>query len=68
MPRREQLLGDVGSFLDCSGVPAIDQTLHYESACGSFDVLIPPPVPTEVSQICPAQLVNSTCNGGGLQG
>ena len=55
-------------FLDCSGVPAIDQTLHYESACGSFDVLIPPPVPTEVSQICPAQLVNSTCNGGGLQG
>ncbi len=55
-------------FYDCSGTPAIDQPLHYESACGSFDVVIPAPAPVEVSQICPSQLVNSTCNGGGLQG
>ncbi|MBS1940818.1 MAG: hypothetical protein JST38_08075, partial [Bacteroidetes bacterium] len=55
-------------FYDCSGVAALAQTLHFTSACNTFDIVVQPPPPQEVSQICPAQLVNSSCNGGGLQG
>ncbi|MCB0759288.1 MAG: hypothetical protein KDC01_12570, partial [Flavobacteriales bacterium] len=55
-------------FYDCSGTPALPQTIEYTSACGSSSVVVPAPPPVEVSQICPAQLPNSTCNGGGLQG
>jgi hypothetical protein len=56
-------------FYDCSNpVGALAQTLHFASACNTFDVVVQPPPAQEVSQICAAQLVNSTCNGGGLQG
>ncbi|HMN05527.1 MAG TPA: hypothetical protein PKD45_07355, partial [Flavobacteriales bacterium] len=55
-------------FYDCSGVAALPQTLHFTSACGNQSVVVQPPPPVEVSQICTSQLANSTCNGGGLQG
>ncbi|MGB6047276.1 MAG: hypothetical protein WBG34_06705, partial [Flavobacteriales bacterium] len=55
-------------FYDCTGTSALPQTLNYASACGTFSVEIPAPPPVEVSQICAAQIANSTCNGGGLQG
>ncbi|MBS1945236.1 MAG: hypothetical protein JST98_08595, partial [Bacteroidetes bacterium] len=61
-------LVNLGLFYDCTGNAAIPQTLNFTSACGTQSVTITPPTPVEVSQICPSQLANSTCNGGGLQG
>lgn len=56
-------------FFDCNAGPtAVDQLLHVESACGILDTLITAPALVEVSQICTAELPNTSCNGGGLQG
>ncbi len=57
-------------FVDCSGASVVPQDLHFASSCGtSFDVSqIPVPEGVEVSQLCPQQIGNSTCNGGTLPG
>lgn len=57
-------------FVDCSGAAIVPQTLNFTSTCGtSFTVPnIPASTGVEVSQLCPAQLGNSTCNGGNLPG
>ncbi|HRH69219.1 MAG TPA: hypothetical protein PLB89_06925, partial [Flavobacteriales bacterium] len=57
-------------YLDCSGTPLTPQTLSFTSDCGvSFTQASVPVILTEeVSQLCPASLPNSTCNGGVLQG
>ena len=59
---------NLGLFYDCTGVAALPQTLTFTSACGTQSVVVPAPAPVEVSQICPSQLANSSCNGGSLQG
>ncbi|MBK9195941.1 MAG: hypothetical protein IPO17_13400 [Flavobacteriales bacterium] len=57
-------------FLDCSGAPMIPQDLDFSSDCGiSFTVLaMPVPAPVEVSQLCAAELPNSSCSGGAWPG
>lgn len=56
-------------FFDCSaGTAGINQLLHVQSACASFDTLINVPQLVEVSQICQAELPSTSCNGGGWQG
>ncbi|MDX9750180.1 MAG: hypothetical protein RBT71_03780, partial [Flavobacteriales bacterium] len=57
-------------YLDCSGVAAQPQTLHFFNSCGvSFSIgnLLPVEV-IEISPLCAAQIPNSTCNGGALPG
>lgn len=57
-------------FVDCSGVAVVPQTLHFVSSCGD-DITVAdlePSAGVEVSQLCPDQLMNSTCNGGTLPG
>lgn len=57
-------------FLDCSGFTIIPQDITFSSDCGTTytvqDLL--PTSQQEVSQLCAAQMVNSTCNGGALPG
>ncbi len=57
-------------FLDCSGFTIIPQDITFSSDCGTTytvqDLL--PTSQQEVSQLCGAQLANSTCNGGALPG
>lgn len=57
-------------FLDCSGFTIIPQDITFSSDCGTTytvqDLL--PTSQQEVSQLCAAQLANSTCNGGALPG
>ncbi len=57
-------------YLDCSGAPLSAQSLQLTNDCGvSFSLANLPLVLTEeVSQLCPASLPLSTCNGGVLQG
>ena len=59
-------------FVDCLGFdPGATQTINCESTCGdllSFNVSVTNPTGTEISQICPSQLGNTTCNGGTLPG
>ena len=57
-------------FVDCSGAAVVPQTLSFSSSCGTnFTVAgLPVAVGTEVSQLCAAQIGNSTCNGGTLPG
>ncbi len=66
----DQFLINLDLFLDCAGVPSVAQTLTFSSTCGTTFTVpsIPPPVPTEVSQLCAAAMSNSTCNGGTLPG
>ncbi|MCB0781178.1 MAG: hypothetical protein KDC03_16915, partial [Flavobacteriales bacterium] len=65
-----QYLVELDLFIDCSGVAVIPQDLSFQSDCGQqFDVLDIPVTPgLEVSQLCAAELPNSTCNGGPLPG
>ena len=65
-----QYLVHLDLFLDCSGFQIISQSLDLQSDCGSQFTLnnLPTPVATEVSQLCPSALPNSTCNGGALPG
>lgn len=61
-------------YRDCSGTPMTEQSLHFDSDCGtSFTVGttdFPLPVldVTEVALLCDASASNSTCNGGTLNG
>lgn len=57
-------------FVDCSGVAVVPQTLHFVSSCGNEIIAsdLEPSAGVEVSQLCPGQLMNSTCNGGTLPG
>lgn len=57
-------------FVDCSGAAIIPQDITFSSDCGTtYTVLdLPPSEGAEVSQLCDAQLGNSTCNGGPLPG
>ncbi len=57
-------------FLDCSGFTIIPQDILFSSDCGTtftVDDLLPVSQ-QEVSQLCAAQMANSTCNGGALPG
>lgn len=53
-------------FLDCAGVAITPHSLNFSNDCGvSFTISGLTPVSvTEVSQLCPSQTANSTCNGG----
>ncbi len=54
---------------DCAGatLPAT-QTVLMQSSCFSFSIQLQLVGSFETSQLCPAQLPNSTCNGGALPG
>jgi gliding motility-associated-like protein len=59
-------------FVDCLGFdPGASQFISFTSTCGgtaSLTVNGTNPGGTEISQLCPAQIPNSTCNGGTLPG
>ena len=59
-------------FVDCLGFdPGATQTINFTSSCGGTatgTVNVINPGGTEISQLCPSQLNNSTCNGGTLPG
>lgn len=57
-------------FRDCQGAAMIPQALTFASDCGTTFVVnaLPPGAGTEVSQLCPADLPSSSCNGGALPG
>jgi len=59
-------------FVDCLGFdPGTSQTITFTSTCGgnvSIQVTNTNPGGTEISQLCPSQINNSTCNGGTLPG
>lgn len=59
-------------FVDCLGFdPGANQTITFTSSCGgsaTATVNVINPGGTEISQLCPAQINNSTCNGGTLPG
>ncbi|MBK8498837.1 MAG: hypothetical protein IPL52_08470 [Flavobacteriales bacterium] len=53
-------------YLDCSGAGITPQSLYFNNDCGVSFTLnnVPMVLNEEVSQLCPSQLANSTCNGG----
>lgn len=56
-------------YRDCAGInvdPSV--TLQLSSPCGNTSLTVTHSGPTEISQLCGAQLPNSTCNGGTLPG
>ncbi len=59
-------------FVDCLGFdPGAQQTIDFTSTCGgtaSIQVDVTNPGGTEISQLCPSQINNSTCHGGNLPG
>lgn len=56
-------------YRDCAGISMGSETVFFNSTCGnSFSVVMPVPLPVEVSQLCPTALATSTCNGGTLPG
>lgn len=57
-------------FRDCNGFNMVPQSLTFSNDCGlTFTVnALPVPPGVEVSQLCPSQLANSSCNGGALPG
>lgn len=60
-------------FRDCSGIRApVQASVDFSSTCGqSFNVRLTKQNGlngTEISQLCPGSLANSTCNGGNLIG
>ncbi|HEY0030346.1 MAG TPA: gliding motility-associated C-terminal domain-containing protein [Bacteroidia bacterium] len=67
-----QYLLNLNLFVDCLGFdPGISQTITCTSTCGgsvTATVNVTNPGGTEISQLCPAQIGNSTCNGGSLPG
>lgn len=57
-------------FRNCNGAALIPQSLRFSNACGvefSQGNLLPVSV-QDVSSLCPAELPNSSCNGGSLLG
>jgi len=60
-------------YRDCSGIDMGNgnKTVRISSSCTTpqnLTVILQNPGGTEVSQICPAQISNSSCNGGSLPG
>ncbi|MCC6838395.1 MAG: gliding motility-associated C-terminal domain-containing protein, partial [Bacteroidia bacterium] len=61
-------------FVDCAGFnPGASQTVSFTSTCGGTATLTVNVTPQstnglEISQLCQAQLPQSTCNGGTLPG
>ncbi len=58
-------------YRDCDGITLTGpQTIDFTSTCGAASLVLPLQNPggTEVSQLCPSQIVNSTCSGGLLPG
>ena len=56
-------------YRDCAGISlSTTQTLYVASSCSSFSVTLNYDGMEEVSPLCPAQIGNSTCNGGTLPG
>jgi hypothetical protein len=59
-------------FVDCLGFdPGATQTINLASSCGQtamMTVSVTNPGGTEISQICPSQIGNTTCSGGSLPG
>lgn len=57
-------------FRDCGGDPFAGQTLYFRNECGvEFSTTGMQPVSVvDASSICPSELQNTTCNGGGLLG
>ena len=56
-------------YRDCAGIdvdPSV--TLQLNSPCGNTSLVVTTPGGVEISQLCGAQLPNSTCNGGTLPG
>jgi len=56
-------------YRDCAGInvdPSV--TLQLNSPCGNTSMTVTHNGPTEISQLCGAQLPSSTCNGGPLPG
>lgn len=62
-------------YLDCAGVPVVNQQLRFSNACGTppftLNLTLDPSqlvLVEEVSPVCQSQLTNTTCNGGPLPG
>ncbi len=56
-------------YRDCAGIPvSLTETIQVTSPCGNQTVTVTTPGGTEISQLCDAELPNSTCNGGTLPG
>ncbi len=57
-------------YRDCSGIPApLTPTINLSSSCGASQNLVLTNISvSEVSDLCPNQLANSTCNSGILPG
>ncbi len=59
-------------FVDCLGFdPGAQQSIDFTSTCGGTATMyvdVTNPGGTEISQLCAAQINNSTCNGGNLPG
>ena len=56
-------------FRDCFGITlGTTDFVTFNSPCGTVDLTVNQVSVTEVSQLCPEEIVNSTCNGGSLPG
>lgn len=56
-------------FRDCFGItPSTQETIFFTSPCGDVQLTVTNQSITEVSQLCPEEITNSTCNGGTLPG
>ncbi|HRH36744.1 MAG TPA: SprB repeat-containing protein, partial [Flavobacteriales bacterium] len=56
-------------YRDCAGINVnLSETLQLSSPCGNTTLTVTTPGGTEISQLCGAELPNSTCNGGTLPG
>ena len=56
-------------YRDCFGIPIdLSYNLDIQSPCGNQAITVTSPGGTEISQLCDAELPNSTCNGGTLPG
>ena len=69
---QDSFLVTLNLFRDCSGIGAPTAvTLTFNSTCGqnfTQGLTLQNPGGTEVSQLCPTAINNSTCNGGSLPG
>lgn len=67
-----QYMLNLNLFVDCLGFdPGATQTITATSTCGgstTVSLTVTNPGGTEISQLCPAQIGNSTCSGGTLPG
>ena len=67
-----QYMLNLNLFVDCLGFdPGASQMITATSTCGgstTVNLTVTNPGGTEISQLCPAQIGNSTCSGGTLPG